>query len=106
MSQLQLVSDKTLPPTSRRRFWDRPQARNEFAEAWEMGEIDVDALAQQQLAMCRRAASAGKSWAIETLVEQARFLADQLARRNPGFDLERFEALLAALAKKLESGNR
>lgn len=106
MSQIQLFNDQALPPTSLRRFWDRPQARNEFAEAWENGQIDVDALAQQLLAICRRAAAAGKPWAIEALIGQANFLADQLARRNPNFDIDQFERLLLELVEKLRRARR
>lgn len=91
-----------LPPTSCRKFWDRPAIDNEFSVAWGNGEVDADALACYMQSTCVRAAEAGKEWAIEALVQQAAFLADEIARRNPAFDIDYFERLVAQQIKEVK----
>ena len=76
MTQLELFRDEPLPPTSCRKFWDRPTQNNEFSVGWERDEIDFDALAHQMTLFLRRAAKKGDGWAISCLVEQAEQLAD------------------------------
>lgn len=94
MTQLLLFTDEPLPPTSSRKFWDRPTAGNEFSVAWERDEIDFDALAHQMTLFLRRAAKKGDPWAISCLVDQAEKLADEIARRDPRFDILTFCQLL------------
>ena len=91
-----------LHPTTRRKFWDRPAIDNEFSAARESGEVDVDALVCHMQLTCVRAAEAGKEWAIDALVQQAEALADEVARRNPGFDIDYFERLVAQQIKEVK----
>lgn len=94
------------PPTSCRNFWDKPTPENEFSVAWAKGQIDVDSLAQQLLAVCRRAAAAGKPWAIDDLIAQANFAGDQMARRDPNFDIEKFDRFLLETVEKFRRARR
>ena len=101
MTQLQLFTDEPLPATSVRKFWDRPAPGNEFSVAWERDEIDFDALAHQMTLFLRRAAKRGDAWAISCLLEQAEQLADDIARRDPRFDVSTFCQLLEMQRSKL-----
>ena len=102
MTQPQRFTDEPLPPTSCRKFWDRPAVGNEFSVAWDLNEVDADALACCMQSTCVRAAEAGKEWAIDALVQQAEALADEVARRNPTFDIDYFERLVAQQIKEVK----
>ena len=104
MTQLELFRDEPLPPTSCRKFWDRPTQNNQFSVGWERDEIDFDALAHQMTLFLRRAAKKGDGWAISCLVEQAEQLADDIARRDPRFDIATFCQLLEMQRIKLKAG--
>ena len=96
----------TLPPLSRRGFWDVPTPGNEFAQAYAAGKVDVDALAKQLHDTARRAAARGHRWAIDELQSNAEFIADQVARRNPGFDIDMFCSLLGVRVNELLRAGR
>lgn len=85
------------PPSSCRKFWDRPDPKNEFAEAWWEGKIDLCTFSANFFRRAALDAATGDAGGLAMLER----LADAVARRSPGFDPELFLQLVLLEARRL-----